>query len=364
MSRFVGTGRRREGGFSALHRQDFNAHTDGSDYRHDSSQIDMSSVLSSTPGATTVQETLEAISNITTSAGSGFISIGNIDGYAQGSYNVGSGNTLAQAFSEAQGDVRLENGGLILVMAGTYRTSTTIQLNPGISVMGEVGGTIIIGEMSEQPIFNIKKSNNLTGIGSYGTQEVLSDEALDRAMFFNMTLSDNLDGYVQSGGLPVSTMQTVPMVQIETGARISFEECRFIGRVHNSGVNPERAKTSCALGTIATTGTGTHLSVRKCYFDAMKIGIDFAPDGGNLDYLIVTQCRARTWGLETTPATTDYAQQCFIAMSLCNFTITDNIHSGIQVPGWGTDGTGTLVCDPVCSFGFFCNNGVCVAVPD
>ena len=366
MVRKIGSGRLQEGGELTVYKHDFNHHVEGEDFRHDAEMIDMAPPLVSLPNATTVQETLEQLSGAISSAGSGFITIGDIDGYAQGNYNVGSGITLPQAFASAQADVRLQNGGIILLMAGTYRTTTTIQLNQGISVMGEIGGTLISGESNEQPIFKILKSNKLLGIGSRVSQEVQSDGALDHGRLFNLTLVDNLDGYVTSGGLPISTMQSVPMVLIETGAHITFEEVRFIGRVHNSGVSPARYKTKCAIGTINTVSQGTHLACKRCYFDAMEIGIDFAPDDGNLDYLLVTQCRARTWGREEDPTVTDLARQCFIAMSLCNFTITDNIHSGVEVNGWGSDGFNPE-CGPglpICSFGYACVNGICVFNPE
>ena len=59
-------------------------------------------------GGTTVQGTLENLTAIVTASGSGFISIGNVDGYSSGTYNMGTVETptFAQAFAAAQADER------------------------------------------------------------------------------------------------------------------------------------------------------------------------------------------------------------------------------------------------------------------
>jgi hypothetical protein len=59
--RFIGSGRLQEGGFLGTHKQDFEAHRKGCDWRHDATQIDMSPIISAFPGLN-VQETLELIS--------------------------------------------------------------------------------------------------------------------------------------------------------------------------------------------------------------------------------------------------------------------------------------------------------------
>ncbi len=59
--RFVGTGRLQEGGHLGTHKQDFEAHRKGCDWRHDATHIDMNPIISEFPGLN-VQETLELIS--------------------------------------------------------------------------------------------------------------------------------------------------------------------------------------------------------------------------------------------------------------------------------------------------------------
>ncbi len=60
--RFIGSGRLQEGGFLGTHKQDFEAHRKGCDWRHDADHIDMNPIIPSFPGLN-VQETLELISS-------------------------------------------------------------------------------------------------------------------------------------------------------------------------------------------------------------------------------------------------------------------------------------------------------------
>lgn len=59
--RFIGSGRLQEGGYLGTHKQDFEAHRKGCDWRHDADHIDMNPIIPAFPGLN-VQETLELIS--------------------------------------------------------------------------------------------------------------------------------------------------------------------------------------------------------------------------------------------------------------------------------------------------------------
>ena len=233
VSRFQGSGREKEGGFLATHKQDFNAHVTGGDWRHGATDIDMEPIITSLGGAT-VQQTLENLSAFIVSEGSGFISIGKADGYdgyAAGVYNVGTPATplLADAFAAAFADKRLQNGGAVLVLAGTYALLSTVSVPPGITIMGELAGTIIIGHIIEGSMFKILRGTENTRIGGdsgSGDLRLEAGEPLDTTTFFNLILADNLDGYVQAGGQPIATMQTVPMVDCEIGSQFSALQCR------------------------------------------------------------------------------------------------------------------------------------------
>lgn len=288
--------RAKEGGLSVVNKQEFNTYK------------------------TTVQDALDSITGLVNSSGSGFISIGNEDGYATGSYNVGSASypTLKSAFEAAVADERLTNGGVILLMAGTYKTSETITIPAGISVVGEVGGTLIIGEMSEQPIFLVQKSSQNFKIGG-------NDTSLDQGSnvkvtkIYNLMLSDNLNGAVASGG---PSMATVPMIRVENASNVICERVSFLGRLADGTVT-NRLKTLCAIKNISSDSTaGTVLTIRECFMDGLKIGIDFQPGVGDTDFLTVENTKARLYGSDG--GNTTVSNNCFILSSLCNAKISNN----------------------------------------
>lgn len=324
---FVGSGRAQEGGALSTRKQDFNAHWGGNGFRHDATNIDMNPIIPGV-GGTNVQETLESLHSIILSAGSGFISIGDVDGYAQGSYNVGTLDTptFFDAFNAALNDARLQNGGVILVLAGTYRLSHTLTVPPGISIMGEVGGTLIIGGMPETPMFSVDfdhKTVTIGGDSGGGQLDLTTGSNVEETKFYNLMLADNLDGYALFGE---PTMTTVPMIRFKTGCNVTCERVSFIGRIHSGSVSA-RVKTISALGSTTGSGNGTILTVKDCFFDAMKIGISFLPGGNANDVLTVSGCKGRTFGTEDA-GSQGAAANCFINMSLCNATITNNYYVG------------------------------------
>jgi hypothetical protein len=334
VERFIGSGRLQEGGFLATHKRDHVAHVTGEDWRHDATHIDMNPPLTAFP-APDVQGTFQLIAGFAASTGTGFVSVGNVgpDGYAVGSYNAGTSltPTFREALFSALLDSRLQNGGIVFILAGTYSLNTTIDIPAGISIMGEMAGTIIVGTMSDQPMFRFLRAKDFPTIGGdSGGGDLAADmcSPIDESRLFNITLADNLDGYVGLSGQPDATMLTVPMVEIEAASRMHIENVKFIGRI-NSGVVLNRGKTLCAIGYASGGLTASHLTVKRCFFDGMQIAIDFSPGHGDIDHLTVDRCRARIFGTEDGVA--NNATNCFVSMSLCNLLATDN-----YVVGYGT----------------------------
>lgn len=312
-----------QGPFKAVHRQDFAAHVEGNAFRHTAPSIDMSPSLPNY-SATTVQATLEQINQAIIKSGNGFVSVGRVDGYAFGSYNVGGATTptLASAIAAAAADGRLTDGGVILLMAGTYHTSSTITIPEGITLMGELAGTYIIGNMAEQPIFSINPSvkNIVIGSNSGGSDvNPIKGTAVGRCKLFNMILVDNMDGY---GGTGVNaTMTTVPMVQVKNGASLEVEKVTFLGRL-NTGVALNRIKTKAAIGTTTGAATGTTIIIKDSYIDGVKNGIVFSSALGPEDYLVVENCRGRWYGAEAASyASTD---DCFILSTIANIRLINS----------------------------------------
>jgi hypothetical protein len=296
--------------------------------------VDMNPVIP-TIGGTTVQEAIENLAGL---EGSGFISIGNInaDGYGAGVYNVGADGipTIREAFIEAFADKRLTNGGIILVIAGTYTLNATVEVPPGITIMGEVAGTIINGEMFEQPMFRVLRSSDRPTIGGdvsgSGELALSPGSPIDETRFTNIILVDNLNGNITSGGFVVSGMQTKPMIQADFSSRLVCEGVKFVGRINNGTVTLYRGKTLRGIG-FETSGDGasdllsSHLTVRSCYFDGMGTAIDFSPDNGTLDTLTIDKCKARMFGEDYSGSIpTSAAANSFASFSQCNATLTNN----------------------------------------
>lgn len=319
----VGSGRIAEGGQLATTKQDFNSHTQGNAYHHTADVIEMNPPIEAL-GATTVQQTLSQLQTLVASSGSGFVSIGASDGYSTGNYNVGGVDTLtlATTFAAAIADARLANGGIILLMAGTYVTTTTIQIPAGISVIGELEGTIVIGEMIEQPMFKIlngTRNLNIGGNSGSGAISIAVGSDVDSVKFANLILADNLNGNVAGGG---PSMSTVPMVQMKISANFNCEKVTFLGRLANGAVSA-RSKTFAAIATTSGGGTGTYLSIKECFIDGTKLGISYTPNNGNIDFLIVSQSKIRFYGTESSSSPSK-ALNSFIVSSLCNAIISNN----------------------------------------
>lgn len=318
---FVGSGREREGRFLAVHKNDFLSHGEGLYLRHNADQVDVSPALDNVAGSN-VQTVLENLAGLIQSSGTGFISIGaadGYDGYGQGTYNVNSPSTptFADALNAAQDDPRLENGGIILVLDGTYTITETITLRPGITLMGETSGTYLIGETTEQPLFTISHvSKHLTigGDTGGGATESQAGSQVDEIKLHNLLIFDNLNG-------SDSTMITVPMVSVQRGANLVVQNCSFFGKL-NDGSVVSRAKTKAAIGTTSGVSFSTRVKVQDCFFDGLKTGITFTPGNGDQDWLSVSGCKARIFGPEAVSYTA--GEDCFIYASLCVLEARDN----------------------------------------
>ena len=310
---FIGSGRQIESGLLATNKQDFNAHAQGSAFRHQANNIDVNPPLQGI-GQTNLQTTLELLNSAIHSDGAGFISIGHADGYdgyAVGDYNVSETTTFKQAFENALVDSRLINGGIILILAGKYYINSTISVPTKISVIGEISGTYLIGQTTDDPLFIIKYSDSInlqSGIeakfGSPGT----------RTTFENLSLFDNLEG-------SSATLTSSSMIAVEQGANILFKNIGFFGKV-NSGSSLNRIKTISAISTTSGTVQQTHVSFDFCYFDGLRTPIIFDTKYGDNDFLNVTNSKIRFFGAEGL----SYAPltDCAIKSSLANIYISGN----------------------------------------
>jgi hypothetical protein len=318
-SRIIGSGRVREGGKAAVHLHDFKSHYQGDDFRHGATQTDMDPPIPTFANifnAPTVQETLEKMAAFLSTVGQGYITIG--DGYDTGNYNA---PPLDVAFTAALTNPRLQNGGVILVKSGTYRLNNTVNIPPGITVMGEPRGTYIFGDMGELPMFNVEKSQKQFLLGTLAGNPFYASDTTDQVKFYDLILGDNTDGYVSSG----ATMTTVPMIRAEVGSNLSIERVTFLGYL-DAG-QPPTTCTHRAVGyTGASPGKPTTLHIERCFFDGLKSAVEFTPAEGSLNSLRVEKSRAYLLG---NPTSGNVQDTCFVSFVLCNAHFEGNEHYGL-----------------------------------
>ena len=336
---YIGSGRLREGGFAATHKQDFNSHSSGTGFRHTADNIDMNPQLPAPFNSSTIQEVLQDISNhdytadsilmnpqlsihsaatvqdtlelMSTALGQGgFVTIG--DGYDVGS----SALDLADAFTWAFSQSRISGkGGVIVVKAGNYRLLSKVTVPTGFMVWGEPGGTIISKENIGDYAFEFTYTDNRVEMGDGSTYP---EPMPKMSRMWNLTLMDNKDGSVASGG---PTTGSDGMVKVSRGAQVLFENVTFIGRWTGSAVSNRAIYCSSA----ASEKSYVHL--RDCFFDGVGTAFEtLAAATGENSELRVENCRARTFSIT--------ADEYFIKGFANNTFISNNYHVGVTPTGY------------------------------
>ena len=171
----------------ATDRFDFQNHLEGinppgfTDFRHTADQIDMQTNLLN--GAATVQDSFAQVASfISKQSGQGFIAVG--DGYdtwhnAAGNTTVSSTPSYDPAIPSLDtllnpifnsiinntvlsGYERIQRGGIVLIKAGTYIVKNTINVPPGITLIGEGFGTKIINTTNTTQALPPAQKPNIT----------------------------------------------------------------------------------------------------------------------------------------------------------------------------------------------------------
>jgi hypothetical protein len=313
---FAGQSRNIETGKLATRKQDFNAHVSGADFTHCADQIKMNPPLSGALAGNDVQQTLELIS-IYGLNGTTYISIGNST--ISGDYNVGDAitPTLESCFSAAFASARLANGGVVLIKAGSYTLSNTVNIPPGITILGESAGVIIDGQMYETPMFYINAAAAPVSVGYEQVSNINTKFGIRETRVCNIILIDNVNN---TTGF---SMNTVPMIRCSQGAVFSAEDVSFIGRINS--LTPDA--TYRAIGHAVTLGTiyGTSLNVKNCYIDGVTSGIEFLGTDGSNDFLNISNTKIMYFGGDGSSTNSDRSA---ISTTVCNATINDNYFYG------------------------------------
>jgi len=340
------TARQPDGGYLAVHKRDFNAHTSGQADKHCADQINMNPPLSGPLEAPTVQETLELIETYIAGGNGSFVTIGDGNGHVSGDYNIGDTGiaNLNQAFTAAFADTHLQDGGVVLLLAGKptaanggYTLTTTVSVPSGISIWGEPGGVIINGRMTDTSMFRILTADQSkrTSLGYESVSQLNALYSAQVTKLWNLTLISNLHN--EAG----KHMQSVPMVSVDDGAVLKMEEVTCFGNV------PAAAATAdlVAVGSnsLVSITRSTVVDIEGCLFDGFSSGVLFTSNGGANDYLTVKNCRIRYLGTSGT-SENNYA----INTTRCMATISGNWFYGMNDGvSWGAEGCINVQTDAV-----------------
>ncbi len=352
-------------------RYDFQKHIEGTDFRHQALGIDLDEALDALGGALDAQTAFTNINtyiNSQTGIGQGFITIG--DGYdtwhaADGSQNfdplIPALNIVLQPIFDdliagnpvSSGYVRIQHGGIIVIKAGTYILTDTLEVPPGITLMGEGWGTKIINAialdidtseggpapivdelLTKKPMFRIK----------YDPNRSFNDAAVEASMFVfgkktticNMVISDNFVEPTRLGDVFYKLAQNSsgdnPLISQEAGSHLVLNNLVMLGRVAFSLGKEVSSATRFAvqLDTSTALSTGTFLEITDCFIDGFSQPIDFQALGGSKDSLEINNSKIRSHGYLDADGTTP-AANCIANIIACNVRMVSNHFYGNHI---------------------------------
>jgi hypothetical protein len=335
----------------ATDRFDFQSHLEGViGFRHTADQVDLNpSPMNIYGPATTVEQALQNLVNFIAfelANGTGFIAVG--DGYDTYHNSFASpgvpGSTpydasvppldpvLNDLFTNPSNPSyhRVRDGGIVFIKAGTYSISNTVNVPPGIILMGEGFGTKLINQTSSNaPMFSISSDSSRVGdngIIAGGGSDSLFIFSKD-TVFLNLTIADNFIEPKFLGDtsylVPRNTSVSFPLVVQDQSSNLVCDGVRFLGKVVYTAGKPS-SNTGAAIGTDSinfTTGTG--LFIRNSSFDGFTIPIIFQAGGGNADYFYCNKNKIRCYGNSANGYGTSAVAAPF-QLNVCNINATEN----------------------------------------
>lgn len=355
-------------GALATNRYDFETHIEGLSFRHSADQIDVNPpVLINGMPYITVADALTATSSSITQLignGEGFITVG--DGYdcwhnANGTINfdptIPSLDTILNPiFNAIYANTvlplqyqRIKRGGIVVIKSGTYYVVNTINVPPGITLMGEGYGTKIVNATSlvipptvgsppypkltstAAPVFKILPDiNRLYNDGAVNsTTPYFIFERATKIM--NFVLADNFVEPTILGDLnyklPQNYAINTPLILQEPGSYLECSGMVFSGRVSfaspqvvaNNGVTSYPIQ----LDPANPVNSGTILKVKDSFIDGFGIAGEFRGIGYNSDIVEYINNKIRIYGhLNNDSANTRY--NCVLEASACNVEFNNN----------------------------------------
>jgi hypothetical protein len=347
-------------GSLGVSRYDFQKHIEGTDFKHQASGIDLSDPLSELGNATNLQDAFDNLNDyieILNNAGQGMVTVG--DGYdtwhnADGNINydntIPSLNLILKPIFDAiinntalpAAYSRIKRGGVMVIKAGTYTVTDTIDVPAGITILGEGWGTKIVNATSldltisppnidmggtPKPIFRVKVDSNRS----------TNDTAIDASLFMfsrqtkiaNLVIADNFVENTILGDiyykLPQNKTGDTPLISQEAGSNLVLENVMMIGRVTFSSGKIVSAATrfGVQLDTSTAITTGTFLQLNKCFMDGFSQPISYSNIGGSEDFLEVVNSRIRSHGY-LDGYQTEKEKNCIVFSNGCNTRLVSN----------------------------------------
>lgn len=295
-------------GLMVTYLSDFKSHYEGTSFKHESDQIEMNPPLVYYT-ASNVQDTLELFETALLS-GNDLISIG--DGVSStGVYTIGVGGltSVEDCFNQAFLSSRFtSSGGVILLKAGTYNFSSSVTLPAGISIIGELGGTII-NTLADYPPFIVSESPNVTIKNSSGTKA--DGNKINK--FLNLSFFDN-----KSASAPMLKTTNSCFIYCDRGSNVEVDRCCFFGKTNGSDV------TNFAINYNSGTSSSYNsvLTVKNSSIFGLQRAIQFEVDSSKLNKLIVNNNKIWVSGKPTGVTT---KEKSVISFAGCDAQICNNI---------------------------------------
>ena len=341
----------------ATSRYDFENHILGTAFRHNADQIDVNPPFDiSGIDYVTVSASLDAIANfivVSQSNGQGFITIG--DGYDTYHASDSSGtnpnvglpwsrypyDSTIPALNTALDDLlnnplnplyhRIRDGGIIVIKAGTYKFTGTVNVPPGIMIFGESYGTKIANATSGAPLFRIKTDTSRSADSGSDTVKFMFAR---ETVFYNLTVADNFIEPLYLGDLsykiPINTSASNPLIIQEPGSNLRIQNCKFIGKPVIDIVSSHITTcTSMVVGTDTTipVATGSHLVIDNCFIDGFSETCQFKTTGYTNDTFVCTNNKIRNYG-NLNVDSSGHLNNTFFNINRCNAIITGNYANG------------------------------------
>lgn len=329
----------------ATDRYDFQRHVAGTDFYHNADDITVIPGLTFNDPAPAT-DVYTALSNISAElaalalSGKGFITVGG-DGYDTYHNSLefpdAPYDAAIPAFDGYLNDVlnnpnnplyfRIRDGGVVLIKAGTYKFTGTVDVPPGIILLGEGYGTKIVNQIaSPAPLFKIKA--DISRISDAGIDSVEKFIFCKETILVNLTIADNFLVPKFLGDLsyknPRNNDSIKPLVALEEGASLSCENVRFVGKtIYTLGVISNITSFAIATDGAVPVSTGTRLKIFNSSIDGFAVPIQFTPSGAVNNNFEMTNSLIRGYGFLNSDFVAA-SNNTILKLNACNAVVADN----------------------------------------